>query len=319
MNISKHLIIFAFSALFFGTEVKAQLKISFGDNPQSVLSTVKYLTNQTNSSQGEVSAYNKVKYENGNPVEIIFVKKNLTNLYGTLTQHFTAKERLIFSNNKLSKKLVEIPEKSLSEVKKAIGKSNQFNFIDDYIFSENYESVYSVFLNSDKIVTVQSLPTNSQKFPAKVQKEIDSIFQKKLDEEKKKQQENELNEPLQKENIKKEESQIYTAIAKKAEFVGGEKELRKYLSENIDLDLNEINKLKEEQGVSRFDVNVNFWIDKEGNVNGIKVISRGQTRSAPYFIQKSIERCFLKMPKWNPAQADDGTSVRSSMTLPLSF
>lgn len=317
MNISKHLIIFAFSVLFFGTEAKAQLKISFGDESQAVLSTVKYLTNQTNSSQGEVSAYNKVIYENGNPVEIIFVKKNLTNLYGTLTQHFTAKERLIFSNNKLSKKLLEIPEKSLSEVKKAIGNSNQFKFIDSYIFSENYESVYSVFLNSDKIATVQSLPTNSQKFPVKVQKEIDSIFQAKHDEEAKKQKKNELYEQQQKENAEKESTKTMVAITKKAEFVGKEKELNKYLANSIDT--KEISQYKEENQINQIDVIVNFIVNKDGNISNVKVNPRGRTRSVPYFIKKEIERSFLIMPKWNPAQTSDGTSANSSMTMPLTF
>ncbi|WP_374440272.1 hypothetical protein [Epilithonimonas sp.] len=301
MNISKKLIFFAFSTLLFGTIAKAQLRITFGDNPQKVLSLVKYVTNQTNSAQSEVYAQYKVVYENGNPVEIIFLKKNLSNLYGTLTHFFTAKERLIFSNNKLSKKLVEIPEKSLSEVKKAISNSNQFNFIENYIFSDDYESVYSVYLNNAKIVTVQSLSTYSQKFPAKVQEEIDKYLKKN---------ENESQKVKEVESLKDNENsktERITTVKYAAEYPGGISAVRKYIYDNLEIP-------QDFTFEGAIKMNVMFVIDKDGLVQNIRFDC-----CHPADIEPIIIRVLQSMPRWKPAELEDGTKTNFDMRLPISI
>lgn len=303
----KHLsqTILALIFLIIGIEVQAQSKISFGDNPQTILSLVKYSTNQINSSQSEISAQYKPIYENGTLVEIVLVKKNVSNLYGTLTQYFTARNRYIFSKNQLSKILVEIPEKSISEVKKAIGNSNQFSFIDKYIFSEDYESVYTVFLNSNKIATVQSLPTLFQAFPPKVQMELDSIYKEKLIREETKRVENEQYEQKRKLGVEEEtkESVTMVAITKDAEFIGGETALTKYISQNIDKpdDLDWSGRLV-----------VQFFIEKDGSVNDVEV--KG---NCPFGY--SIINAFKRMPKWKPAQTSDGATARIFKQMPLQF
>jgi len=307
MNIPKAQILYLLILLITGIEVQAQSKISFGDNPQTVLSLVKYSTNQINSSQSEVSAQYKPIYENGTLVEIIFVKKNVSNLYGTLTQYFTARSRYIFSKNQLSKILVEIPEKSVAEVKKAISNSNQFNFIDKYIFSEDYESVYSVYLNSNKITTVQSLPTLFQSFPPNVKMQIDSIYKEKLIKEETKRVENEQYEQKRKLEVEEEAKnpKYMVAVTKQAEYIGGETALNKYISQNIEVpnDLDWSGRLV-----------VQFIIEKDGSVNDVEV--KG---NCPSYFKNSIINTFKKMPKWKPAQTSEGTSVRSQKQIPLQF
>lgn len=319
-NLSKHFIIFVFSALFFSTEAKAQLDISYGDDSQKVLTIIKNITNliNTNTSQDGVFAYDKAIYKNGNPVEIIFVKKNLTNLYGTLTYHFTARERFIFSNNKLSKRLIEIPEKSLSEVKKAINHSNQFKFIDGYIFSDDYESVCTVFLNSDEIVTVQLLPTNSQKFPTNVQRKIDSIFQAKFEEEERKQIEKELYEQEQIEN-NEDEVKSFVIIEDKPMF-----EVCKGLPKgrqqddcfklNLDKHIRENFRYPEaaaEKGIQGR-VLVQYRVDKDGIVSVIGV--RGPDKS----LEDEARRIFEKLPPLIPAK-QHGKAVAVTMSYPMMF
>lgn len=305
----KHLTIFILTLSLISTKLNAQMSISFGDNPNTVLNAVKFVTNQTNSAHSEISAYYKVMYENGNPVEILFVKKNLSNLYGTLTHYFTAKERLIFTNSKLSKKLVEIPEKSLSEVKTAIGKSNQFNFIDNYIFSEDYKSVYSVYLNSEKVTTVQSLPTLFQKFPTKVQEQLDSIFVERMYQtaiEAQQEEKQTVNDTIQETKIE------MVKIAKNAQFTGGEKALYKYISSNI-----EIPKDASEWSGK---VMVGFTIEKDGEITNIKVNNdRSNDDYLPISLNGAIMRMFKNMPKWKPAELSDGTPTTSTMQIPLNF
>lgn len=318
MNIPKALILFVLILLILGTKVQAQSKISFGDEPQTVLSLVKYSTAQINSSQSEISAQYKPIYENGVLMEVVFIQKNLSNLYGTLTQYFTARNRYIFSNNQLSKKLVEIPEKSIAEVKKAIENSNQFNFIDKYIFSEDYENVYSIFLNSSKIATIQSLPTKLQSFPPKVQMQIDSIFKVKLAKEESKQLENEQYEQEQKLEKESKDENTLVAVKKMAEFVGGTNALMKYISQNLQIP-NDATDLSGK-------VIVNFIVDKNGAVNNVEILKSNLKNkngdvltTIPLTLKNEIVRVFEGMPKWSPSESYDGTKHNVSYTIPLTF
>lgn len=313
MNKIKYLFI-AISILLFKNNAQAQFSVSFGDNANSVLNAVKYFTNQTNSSNSEISAYYKVKYENGKPIEILFVKKNLSNLYGTLTDYFSAKESFIFIDNKLSKKLIEIPEKSLSEVKTAIEKSNQFNFIDKYIFSEDYKSVYTVFLNSNKIATIQSLPTSHQSFPSKIHAQLDSIFYAQIVAESIKSKENEEYEKKQKlETEDESKNPKYTvAVTKQAEYKGGETVLTKYISQNINVP----NDATDWHGR----VNIKFTIDTTGSVTDIEVVNdRSNETYLPTSLNGEIQRLFKAMPKWESAETSNGDKVMSVKQMPLQF
>lgn len=318
MNIPKALILYVLFLLILGTKVQAQSKISFGDEPQTVLSLVKHSTAQINSSQSEVLAQYKPIYENGTLIEVVFIQKNLSNLYGTLTQYFTARNRYIFSNNQFSKKLVEIPEKSITEIKKAIENSNQFNFIDKYIFSEDYESVYTVFLNSSKISTVQSLPTKLQSFPPKVQIQIDSIFKVKSAKEESKQLENEQYEQKQKLEKESKEENTLVAVKKMTEFVGGTNALMKYISQNLNAPI----EVKDLQGK----VVVRFIVDKNGDVKNVEILktylenNNGDILTAiPLSLKDEIVRVFEGMPKWSPAESSDGTKQSAYYTIPLTF
>jgi|GEM_PF-7082737 len=165
--------------LISSSKANAQLTIKFGDNPQHVISVTSYVVNQTNLSPGEVLAKQKVLYDNGNPTEVIVYKTNLTNFYGTLTYPFSVKERFLFRNNALYKILKEIPEKSVEEVRKFMLKSSEIRKIDGYMFSEDYEHYYTIFLNSNRITTIQSVPTRKQKFPKLVQDKLNNIFKQK--------------------------------------------------------------------------------------------------------------------------------------------
>lgn len=180
---------FPFIVLFslivlFPDIVNAQLNIRFGDNPQRVASITTYLVNQINSSRSEISARQKILYNNGQPYEIIVYKNNISNLFGTLTYPFSVKEHFIFCDNSLCKILKEVPEKSVSEIKTAMLNSSQIIKLGSYMFSEDYEEMYSVFLNSSKTATIQSTSSRKASFPMTIQQKVNQILAAKDKKEK---------------------------------------------------------------------------------------------------------------------------------------
>lgn len=76
------------------------------------------------------------------------MKKNLTNLYGTLTRPFTAKECFVFKNDELFERYVEIPEKSL--------KYDEMN--DALIYSEGF---FEILEANDAVENSGNYKTNS--------------------------------------------------------------------------------------------------------------------------------------------------------------
>ena len=299
MNMKQYLLAL-FLFIIMGTSY-AQLSISFGDNPEKVHNVLKTITNQINSGNEGIHAYTKANYENGRIVEIWHVKKNITNLYGTLSTPFTSKERLIFKENALVEKLVEIPEKSLREVNNAIENSHLFLKIEDKLFSGNYLTEYTVYLNSEKVVTVKGVSTAGRKYSGSIQSKVDDA--QKSEETKG----SAVREPV----IVKDEPVVTSTIKTPAEYVGGQSALAKFINNNLEIP-------KDAEDFSGRII-VKFVVEKDGTLSDIRVENMRSALSVPASLKDAITQVFLKMPKWKAARDAEGRAVSSYSTLPLNL
>lgn len=109
-------------------------------------------------------------------------------------------------------------------------------------------------------------------------------------------------------NAEKEKSNTYSHVALKseAEFPGGMSALRKYISQNLAFP-------PDPDGVVR-KMNIRFTINADGLAQDIRFDG---FRNAD--IEDLIINLLKKMPKWKPAQLEDGTKTTFSETMPISF
>jgi len=99
----------------------------------------------------------------------------------------------------------------------------------------------------------------------------------------------------------------FVVVEQMPQFPGGEKEMMKFIYDNLKYPV-----LAQEMGVSGT-VIVNFVIDREGQITGIKV-----SRSIGGGCDEEAIRVLEKMPRWSPGR-QGGKTVRVSYTLPFKF
>ena len=104
-----------------------------------------------------------------------------------------------------------------------------------------------------------------------------------------------------------EEEVIFKVVEQNAEFPGGEKELRKYLSEHIKYPV-----IAQENGIQGRVV-VSFVVEPDGSISNVQVV-RGVDPS----LDKEAVRVCKQMPKWNPGK-QNGQAVRVKYNLPVQF
>lgn len=96
-------------------------------------------------------------------------------------------------------------------------------------------------------------------------------------------------------------------VYKEAEFLGGEEEYYKFISKNIKYP--EKARLAGAEG----DVVAFIVIDVDGNVSALSV--NGENT----YLKDELARVVKLMPKWKPAEKEDGTKVESKYPLPVLF
>jgi len=103
---------------------------------------------------------------------------------------------------------------------------------------------------------------------------------------------------------------IYTYTDTRAQFVGGDRALMKWLNEKINPPTSYIEMCY--VGIQG-KVFIKFVVEKDGSITNIEVI-RGMHSA----FDNEVVRLIEKMPKWQPAQYN-GKPVRSYFTLPVTF
>jgi len=94
----------------------------------------------------------------------------------------------------------------------------------------------------------------------------------------------------------------------RAEFIGGEKALTKWLNANLQMPTNA------ENVSGTFKVYCQFKIDTLGNVTDVKVMKSSKME----VLDNEAVRVIKAMPQWKPAE-QDGKKVSSFYTLPIVF
>lgn len=107
---------------------------------------------------------------------------------------------------------------------------------------------------------------------------------------------------------KPEPEKIFTAVEQKAEYPGGEAALLKWISSNIQYPT-----MAQEEGVQGRVV-VQFVVEKDGSIGQVKVV-RGKHPD----LDKEATRVVKKIPKKFVPAKQNGQTVRSWFTLPVSF
>ena len=102
---------------------------------------------------------------------------------------------------------------------------------------------------------------------------------------------------------------VFTFVEQMPEFPGGEKEMVKFINEN--------KVYPQQEGNAKISgkVYLTFVIDKEGNINDIRVmkgIPNGQG------LEKEAIRLVKMMPKWKPGR-QNGRPVKVQYNLPVRF
>jgi hypothetical protein len=274
-------------------------RIYFGDDASKVINLTTYLANLNSNSSS------KVFYSNGKPKEVCIYRNNVLGLYGTLTLSINMKERYIFCGNTLCEILQEIPAFSVQKIKTILEQSNQLKHVSNFIFSEDYESIYSVYLNENQITTIQKLPTQNKKFPKNVQAVIDkAIIKNDISSE------NESKEEVIR-GTKTEEPIVYTLAEKKPEYVGGIEAMNKFIQKNLILPKSDSTSNEE----THLRIDVNLIIEKDGTVSEVKIKNKS-SETEKY--ESCIIQCFQKMPKWNPAE-QSGKPIRTVFRTPITI
>ncbi len=103
------------------------------------------------------------------------------------------------------------------------------------------------------------------------------------------------------------EEEVYMFVEDQPSFPGGEDEMRKFISRNV-----EYPKEARESGIVGT-VYIQFIVEKDGTLTNIKVI-RGVHES----LNQEALRVIKLMPKWKPGK-QRGKAVRTQFTIPLKF
>lgn len=105
---------------------------------------------------------------------------------------------------------------------------------------------------------------------------------------------------------------VRVVAVKKAEFIGGNEEMIKFLSENVKYPEDVL--LANEKGANIHGrVYVKFVVEKDGSISDVEVV-----RSVHPSLDAEAVRVVKLMPKWKPAEYR-GKPVRTKFTLPISF
>lgn len=106
---------------------------------------------------------------------------------------------------------------------------------------------------------------------------------------------------------------VRVVAAKKAEFIGGNEEMIKFLSENVKYP-EDVLQANEKGANIHGRVYVKFVVEKDGSISDVEVV-----RSAhPSLDAESVRVVKLMSGKWTPA-TERGKPVRSKFTLPFVF
>lgn len=110
-----------------------------------------------------------------------------------------------------------------------------------------------------------------------------------------------------------EEEPVRVVAVKKAEFIGGNEEMIKFLSENVKYP-EDVLQANEKGANIHGRVYVKFVVEKDGSISDVEVV-----RSVhPSLDAESVRVVKLMSGKWTPA-TERGKPVRSMFTLPFVF
>jgi protein TonB len=114
-------------------------------------------------------------------------------------------------------------------------------------------------------------------------------------------------------NLSAAEEELVIVVAKKAEFIGGNEEMIKFLSENVKYP-EDVLQANEKGANIHGRVYVKFVVEKDGSISDVEVV-----RSVhPSLDAESVRVVKLMSGKWTPA-TERGKPVRSKFTLPFVF
>lgn len=114
-------------------------------------------------------------------------------------------------------------------------------------------------------------------------------------------------------NLSAAEEELVRVVVKKAEFIGGNEEMIKFLSENVKYP-EDVLQANEKGANIHGRVYVKFVVEKDGSISDVEVV-----RSVhPSLDAESVRVVKLMSGKWTPA-TERGKPVRSMFTLPFVF
>lgn len=114
-------------------------------------------------------------------------------------------------------------------------------------------------------------------------------------------------------NLSAAEEELVRVVAKKAEFIGGNEEMIKFLSENVKYP-EDVLQANEKGANIHGRVYVKFVVEKDGSISDVEVV-----RSVhPSLDAESVRVVKLMSGKWTPATERE-KPVRSKFTLPFVF
>jgi len=108
--------------------------------------------------------------------------------------------------------------------------------------------------------------------------------------------------------LENDSNKIYTFVDVKAQFPGGDKQLMRWIEDNMIYPI-----VAKENGIQGR-VYVNFIVRKDGSIDGVKVL-RGVHQS----LDNEAIRLIKAMPRWKAGENDKGEKVHSYFTLPIIF
>lgn len=100
-------------------------------------------------------------------------------------------------------------------------------------------------------------------------------------------------------------NEVYTSVDQQAEYPGGMNALRKFLSDNFDVEVME-------GGEGTLRAKIKFVVERDGSVSQVQVSEKSGSRD---FDNEAV-RVVKKLKKWSPAKKD-GQNVRSWYTVPF--
>lgn len=115
-----------------------------------------------------------------------------------------------------------------------------------------------------------------------------------------------MNLPEGKEEAK-EDDKIFMVVEDSPTFPGGEGEMMRYISNNI-----EYPQMEKENGIEG-QVVVNFVVNEDGSISNIKIL-KGITKG----LNEEAKRVIKTMPKWEPGE-QRGKPVKVRVNLPIRF